>query len=250
VRRNARQDRILKLVQNLRQISVADLGERLDVSQVTIRKDLNELEEQGLILRSHGMARVAEVGMPIPPVDSRRSVQSEQKQTIADAALKLIQLNDTICIDSGSTNQLLAEKLISLPITVVTNGLEVMKTLSTSEELSLISLGGNYRTDGGSFIGPVTEDSIAQFRFDIAFVGCWGFNEKGEFFTQNLVESRTKRKILEASNRRVILADSRKIHAGGFSQFANSDLVDILITDKDFDMAEEIQQQGIEVILV
>ena len=247
---NPRHDRILNLLQNFRQISVTDLTERLGVSQVTIRKDLTKLEEQGLIQRSHGGARLAQAVKADSTVSTRKGIFHEQKDRITSKALELIQEGDSVCIDASSTNLLLAKKIKSLQIRVVTNSLEILSTLSSSRDLTLTAIGGNFRHDASSFIGPIAEDAVNQLQFDIAFIGATGISAEGDFLTHNTIEGRVKKAMLAAAKRRVILADSSKFEARSFSKFANADLIDVLITDKDFTESETFRKMGIEVLLV
>jgi len=240
----------MNLLQNRRQVSVAELTERLKVSQVTIRKDLAHLEERGFIFRSHGGARLAEATTATPSVGERKDSHADEKKRIAAKAMELIQHGDAICMDAGSTNIFLAEKIVHLPIKVITNSLVIMQLLADSQDVTLTSLGGNYRKEGGSFIGPITVDAVDQLQFDIAFVGTRAITPGGEFLTQNTIEGKVKNRMLQAAKRKVILADSSKLNANGFSKFAKADLIDVLITDSGFNMVEEFQDLGIEVITV
>lgn len=247
---NPRHEKILNLLQNYRQISVADLTERLGVSQVTTRKDLTLLEEQGHILRSHGSARLAQTINQQSTVATRKELHFDEKNRITHRALELIQEGDSVCIDASSTNLLLAGKIVSLPIRVVTNSLEVMTMLSPSRDLTLTTIGGYFRHEASSFIGPIAVDAIEQLQFDIAFIGATGISREGEFLTHNTIEGQVKNAMLKAAKRRVILADSSKFEARSFSKFANAKLIDILITDKGFKETTLFRKLGIEVISV
>lgn len=247
---NPRQETILNLIHNYRQISVAELTERLGVSQVTIRKDLTRLEEMGLIIRSHGGAALAQTVGNLPPVSSRRKVFQEEKDRITARAAELIREDDSICIDAGATTLMLAEKIANRPVRVVSNSLEILNILSGSRDVTLTAIGGNFRSGAMSFIGPLAEDMVNQLQFDITFIGATGMTEEGDFLTQNAIEGRLKRAMLSAARRRVVLADSSKFEARAFSKFARADLVDILITDKGFSHTEQFRELGIEVITV
>ena len=245
---NPRHEKILVLLQNLRQVSVADLTDRLGVSQVTIRKDLTELEEKGYLLRQHGGARLAQNIGAMAPVSARRDQQGPAKARIANRAAELVQDGDSVFIDAGSTNLMLAETIRDRSIRVVTNGLDILNALADSDTVTLTAVGGNFRQEAGSFIGPLAVEAVRLMRFDIAFVGATGFTARGEFLTQNSIEGSVKRAVLEASHRRVILADSSKFEARAFAIFASADEVDLLVTDKGFDREIEFRTRGIEVI--
>ncbi|MBB6479333.1 DeoR/GlpR family DNA-binding transcription regulator [Spirochaeta isovalerica] len=247
---NPRLDTILNLIHTYRQISVTELTERLGVSQVTIRKDLTRLEEQGLIIRSHGGASLAQTVAPLPTVNSRRETFYEEKNRITARAVELIRDEDSVCIDAGATTQLLAEKIVNMPLRVISNSLDILNLLASSRDVTLTAIGGNFRVNAASFIGPIAEDAVNQLQFDIAFIGATGMTSEGDFLTQNAIEGRLKRAMLKAARRKVILADSSKFEARAFSIFARPELVDILITDKGFTHVEKFRDMGIEVITV
>ena len=248
--RNPRHDRILELLQNFRHITVTELTDRLGVSNVTIRKDLTQLENMGLVIRSHGGVRLAQNVLTLSMDAIHEGENFELKNRIAERAAELIQDGDTICIDAGSTNAILAEKLVKRSLRIVTNSIDIINIMRNSDSVALTALGGNYRQDAGSFIGPVTEAAVDQMQFDLSFVGVRGFNAGGAFLTGNSIEGAVKRAILKASKRRIILADSSKYEAPAFSKFADSSLVDILISDIGLSEPEALKSTGIELLLV
>jgi len=248
---NSRHDQIINLLQKLRTLTVNELTERLGVSTVTIRKDLTFLEEQGLIVRSHGGAKLAQDVANVTNLVKRGQAQTEVKERLAAKALEFVQDGDTIYLDSGSSVGALAAGLRNRAIRVITNSLQVMNTLADAPDLSLIAVGGNYRLEAGSFIGPAANDTVSRFQVDLAFLGATAFSDKGMFFSQNVIESQLKEAVLLHASRRIIVADSTKFKAQAFSLFARPTLVDILITDADFpDTAiEAFGELGIEVVV-
>ena len=244
-----RHEKILKTIELLRTVSVQDLKERLDVSEVTIRKDLAFLEDQGLILRTHGGARLAQDVHRMRNLNIRERENPETKRIIARRAARLIQEGDTIYLDSGSTCQALAEEIRDdeRSVRVITNALPIMNILANTESVSLYTIGGSFRREAGSFVGPLSLANLGDYQIETGFVGATGFDTDGTFSSQNVIESQLKQAVLAASKRRVILADSTKAGVRAFSVFARPEDVDILITDSGCTGC--IDLEGIEVII-
>ncbi|MFP4490859.1 MAG: DeoR/GlpR family DNA-binding transcription regulator [Spirochaetaceae bacterium] len=245
---NRRHEEILKILSRLRSVSVTELTRRLAVSEVTIRKDLSTLEEMGQLLRSRGGADLAEDKSIRQPLTIRRREHLEQKKTIVKRAATFIREGDTIFLDSGSTCTLLAKELCGMNLRVVTNSLDVLTVLADCQGLSVISVGGNYRMEAGSFIGPMAEDNLKNFQVETAFLGATAFSGEGLFSAQNIIESRIKSMALQVARRGIVLADSSKYGISAFSVFARPEDVDVLITDSTFEEVSVFQNLGIEVL--
>ncbi len=243
-----RHDEILKIISRLRTVSVQELTERLEVSEVTIRKDLALLEEMGSIIRTRGGARLAEDRAQLRNILMRREENREEKRAIAAKAREFVHEDDTIYLDSGSTCMLIAQTLSEMSLRVVTNSLDVMTVLADAPGISLFSVGGSYRKEAGSFIGPMAMKTLANFQIETCFVGATGFSGGGVFSSQNIIESELKAKALQASKRRIIVADASKFGRDAFSVFARASEVDILITDRWVAGMDGLQEMGIEVI--
>ena len=246
----ARHDEIMKILSRLRKISVQELTERLGVSEVTIRKDLNVLEEMGYLVRTHGGALLAEDRIQEIPLSMRKDDEYlSEKQAIARRARELIREDDTIYLDSGSTNILLAREIKDMNLRVICHSIGVMTELADAPGISLISLGGSYRKDSGSFIGPLAVEGLKQFQIQTCFIGTAGFSSKGIFSSQNIIEAQLKSEVLKVSDRRIVITDRSKYNRTAFSIFARSHTIDILITDKQFQDADTLRALDIEVIL-
>ena len=244
-----RHEEILKILTRLRSISVQELTSRLNVSEVTIRKDLSTLEEMGFIIRSHGRAGLAEDSRTLRTLTTRKNLNNEEKRRIAAKARSLIKEGDTIYLDTGSTCRYLAEEIRKMSLRVITNSLDVMNTLAEESGISLVSLGGSYRKEAGSFLGPLPIETLKNFHIETSFLGATGILPRGIFSSQNILESQLKQQVLNVSGRRVILADSSKYGLSAFSVFARTSDIDILITDSDYKDPESLIKLGMEVIL-
>lgn len=246
---NPRHDRITSLLQTLRTLSVSELSVRLGVSEVTVRKDLSILEERGLVARSHGRAALAQDIEPIAPVARRNEERAAAKEAIAAAAMRLISDGDIVALDAGSTTLAVARALLQRPVRIVTNSLPIAELYSGETDATLTLLGGSYRREAASFIGPITEQGIRTLRVDVALIGATAFTADGAFFCRNAVEGQTKHQLLTVARRRVIVADAAKFNAGGFARFADAEIVDVLISDTDFGSVDLFQTAGVEVLL-
>jgi DeoR/GlpR family transcriptional regulator of sugar metabolism len=244
-----RHDEILKTLSRLRNVSVQDLTERTGVSEVTIRKDLTTLEEMGLVVRTHGGAQLAEDITTLRDLESRSGEHVAEKQMIAARAARLISDGDTIYLDSGSTCALLAREIAGRSLRVVTNSVPVIDELVNARGISLFSIGGSYRREAGSFLGPLALENLKNFQIETCFIGATGISGRGVFSSQNIVESQLKNQILQSSRRRIVLADTSKFHTTAFSVFARTGDVDIIVVEHDFSEAASLRQLGIEVLL-
>jgi DeoR/GlpR family transcriptional regulator of sugar metabolism len=244
-----RHDEILKSISRLRNVSVQDLTERTGVSEVTIRKDLSILEEMGLVVRTHGGAQLAEDISARRDLESRAGEHVTEKKRIATLASQLISDGDTIYLDSGSTCAMLAEQIVGMNLRVVTNSLAVMNALVDAHGVSLFSIGGSYRREAGSFLGPLALENIKGFQIETCFVGATGISGRGVFSSQNILESQLKTAILQNSRRRIVLADTSKFNTTAFSIFARTGDVDVIIAEHDLGEATSLRELGIEVLL-
>jgi len=247
--RDARHEGIIHVISKLREVSVQFLVERFEVSEATIRKDLTFLEEMGYLVRTHGGAILAEDRNKEIPLSQREQQNLDEKLAIASRAKEFIHEGDTIFLDSGSTCRLIARKIRDMTVRVICHSVGVCEELKNAPNLSLFALGGSYRKDAESFIGPIAVDNLRYFQIESCFIGAASFNEKGIFAAQNIIEAQLKSEVLKASKRRIIVADHTKTNTAGFSVFARPGDLDILITDKGFTHAETLQKLGIEVVL-
>jgi DeoR/GlpR family transcriptional regulator of sugar metabolism len=240
---------ILKILSLRKNVSVQSLTERLQVSEVTIRKDLTRLEEQGKLLRTHGGAVLAEDLERVHALPLRRRENAGAKAAIARRARELIREGDTIFLDAGTTCAALAREIKDMNLRVVTNSIDVMLELAQSPDIQMHALGGSYRREAGSFIGPIALDALESFQIGTAFIGATGISPDGKFSTQNTMEAHLKKKAIATAARRVILADHTKYGHLAFTVFARAEDVDILVVDPVFAGVEAIRDLGVEVLL-
>ena len=245
-----RRQAILSILNVRDTIRVAELSERLAVSDVTIRKDLAFLEEQGYLERTHGGAVLAERMEPHWTLSARSKTRTGAKRTIAAEARGMIHHGETIYLDSGSTCTAVASEVADMELRVVTNSLQVLNRLADRPGISLFVVGGSYRHDAGSFIGPWADSAIRSVQVDHAFLGATGVSNTGRFSSQNNIESQFKRSVIATARRSIALVDRSKIGVQAFSVFADAGDIGVLVTDADADQCRRLEQAGLHVIRV
>lgn len=247
---NERQLEISRLIQHLKQVDVNDLSERFKTSPVTIRKDLEKLQQKGILQRTHGGAVLAENVENTVTVEKKLILEPLAKQAVARTALDLVFDCETVALDAGSTNLELARLLKHFPVCIVTNSLLIAQELNDRESGSLVLLGGTWRKESACFIGPATLNALDTLNIDIAFVGVSGFCERTGFTCQNSMEAQVKQKLLQKAERRFVICDSSKYGTRAFSTFARPEEVSGLIVDDSLENQsyEALSATGLHII--
>ena len=225
-------ERILDILLKEKKISVCELSRRLGVSEVTIRKDLTELEKQGRLLRRYGGAVPAENPLQVVSHLKRVSQQQVEKRRIAKFAASMIKDGENILLDAGSSALFLAEELHGREIRIVTNSMPVVNELIGDDRISLEVIGGTLRRASEAMVGPRACMALENIRVDKVFLGCSGFDPALGFSSQNAVEAETKRKMLKCAPEIIVLADHTKFSRPAFANFAKLDEITKIITDK------------------
>jgi DeoR family fructose operon transcriptional repressor len=247
---NERQIEIVRILRRLKQVSVNDLRLRFRTSAVTIRKDLDELQERGFLVRTHGGAVLAENVEETEPVDAKLGRNVALKEVVARAALEQVFDCETVALDAGSTTLAIARLLKDSPVNIVTNSLSIAEELAQRESGSMTLVGGAWRRESSCFMGPLALHALDRMNIDIAFVGASGISPRTGFTCQNAILAQVKERMLLRSDRRFIVSDSSKYGLVAFSTFASFDEVDGWIVDAD--LAEEsratLVEQGLHII--
>ncbi len=252
-----RQSLILQTVRNDGSARVSDLTQRLGVSDMTIRRDLEVLARDGLIEKVHGGAVLP--GTPAshePGFEAKLVLEQPEKTAIARAAANLVTPGTAIAVAGGTTTFALAQYLLDVPgLTIVTNSLRVTNVFNGIRGLdgttdSLVLTGG-VRTPSDALVGPVADLTIRSLHFDLLFLGCYGFDAEAGLTTPNLAEAETNRSFIRVARRVVVLADHTKWGLVSLSSFARLNEVDVLVTDDmlPLDARAQLADQVGEVIL-
>ncbi len=248
-----RKDQILDLITRKGRITIDELIEKFKVSGATIRRDLEFLERQGLITRAHGGAMSKSRVSLEPNFFEEKEKFLEEKERIGEEAAKLIEEGEVIFLEASTTVLQLARNLKNRRnLTVVTNSLDIAKELDGKEEISLIISGGSPRRRTRALIGPLTEATLSQMRIDKAFMGVSALDPIYGMTAPTLEEAQTRKKIVKASNKIIILSDHSKFGKQNFACVDSLQSIDILITDRGIseEMKVEMERLGVEVRIV
>jgi DeoR family glycerol-3-phosphate regulon repressor len=247
-----RHELILEKLKKKGQVRVKELAGEFGVTEDLIRKDLSTLEQQGKLTRNYGGAVPLRHSETSRLASQKKILNMEAKSAIAKKAFELIQPGMIVYLDISTTNMVLAKQIVKsqLPVTVVTNMLEIMNILAASST-TLVSIGGELDYGREGFIGAVAYETLKNFRFDLAFIGAMGVEPENDALTiLTAAESLTKKLVLQNSAKKYVLAENEKINRAGNYQFATLEEVDGIIFDSpvDADTKEILESRQVEVL--
>jgi DeoR/GlpR family transcriptional regulator of sugar metabolism len=249
-----RQTLILARVREDGGVRVADLARELGVSDMTVRRDLEILDNRGLIEKVHGGA-TAVPGSALfePGFAAKSSLQETEKEAIADAAFGLVVPGTAIGISAGTTTYALSRRLVDVAgLTVVTNSVPVADVLHRAGRIDqTIILTGGVRTPSDALVGPFAVAALRTIHLDQVFLGVHGMDPRSGFTTPNVLEADTDRALAAAGRRLIVVADSSKWGVIGISSIARLDEADTLVTDSGLERAaREIASEQVRELLI
>lgn len=227
---------ILNMVNKNGIVTVNDLIEKLNVSDMTIRRDLADLEDNGRLIRVHGGCQSINYHINDELAHSeKQSVFRKEKMEVAEIAVSCIEENDTIFLGTGTTIELFNDYFHQKFLRIVTNSLPVFEKLqSRSEQYEIILLGGHYRSKTGAFVGSIANGTLEKMRFSKTFIGVNGINNSS-VCTSNAEEGMTQRLALTCAEKKYIVADLHKLDKSDFYCFYDLNDIDGLITNVQID---------------
>lgn len=216
-------------------VLIPTLGKLLQCSEETIRRDLKELESIGKLTRTHGGAYLTDKYDKSYPTKLRKVYYPELKASLARQALRYIQENDVIMLDSSTTCLTLAEALLynKLRITVITNSLLICNLCNEqASNINLICLGGSFRSRTSSFVGYHTTDMLSGYYADRSFISCPKVTLEQGMSDNHLDESRVRESMLLHARQKILLLDHTKFNSSANLLFGDLGAVDVIITDE------------------
>jgi DeoR family transcriptional regulator of aga operon len=244
---------ILEILQHDGRVLVGHLARRFKTSQVTIRKDLEALQNHGLIHRTHGGALPTRHGaLEDPTLREKQKLHREEKVRIAAAAAGMVAEGQVVILDSGTTTTAIARALRNFQnLTIITNAVNIAVELAGST-VEVILTGGAVRKNSSSLVGPLAEESLRRLHADILFLGVDGFDVTYGLSTPNLLEAKVNRVMVEVATRTVAACDSSKFGRRSLSLIVPPSAVQEVITDRGISKSDlrALKKAGIEVTLV
>src|SRR5579883_306423 len=247
-----RRQRIFKDIEASGVASVRDLAQRFEVSLITIMRDLQELEQEGLIRRVHGGAISVRGASYEPPFSARESQFSTEKQRIAQKAVELIADGDSLILDVGTTTLEIARALKGKRnLTVLVTNLRAALELASQPAIQVIVIGGKLRASELSMVGHLAEQTLRTFQVDKAFIGVGGITLQHGLTEFNFDEAGTKRIMCERAGQKIVVADHTKFGKVMLTQVAPLSAIDVIITGSEIDESfkREIEEAGVTLVL-
>jgi DeoR family transcriptional regulator of aga operon len=252
MRQSERLSAILEALANDGSVGVADLATQLDVSAATVRRDLEFLEQQRMLTRTHGGA-VAQGVLYELPLRYKSGRHKEEKKRIAAEAASRVADGVAIGLTGGTTTTEVARAVIDRQrLTVVTNALNIASELAIRPNLKLVVTGGYARPESYELVGPLAEQALAGLNLDVVFLGVDGISPTAGITTHHEVEAHTNLALIERARHVVVVTDSSKIGLVAFAQICPIDRVHEVITDAGADrgLLAELREAGVVVVTV
>lgn len=228
-----RRKKILELLRDNGSVSVSALGELFSVSGETVRRDLQKMEEDGLLKRAYGGAFLGDVVRQDVPISIRRNTYREGKCRIGRVCAEMINSGDTIMLDSSSTALRIASEIKGKSnLIVITNSLDILVELANSPEIHVISTGGDLDNASLSFTGMTAIENLAKFNVDKAFVSCTGVSLREGITDSSEMQAHIRKRMFESAQKRIFIADRTKFGKITLTKIADLSGVDIVVTDQ------------------
>lgn len=245
-----RWEEIVRLIEEYHSLTVTELSEKIGVSEVTIRKDLNELEKKGLLVRNHGGATLISETI-VPSFYSRKHIEEREKNSIALAVSELIDEGDSVLIDAGTTPLAVASFLKNKNISIVTNSIPVGMELADFKGIVTFT-GGEMHKESMALYGPETNIYINNLQVNKLILGTSGVNLESGLTTSSSIQASTKKAMIQSARQVIAVMDHTKFTKIKTSLFAHFEEIDIIVTSSKVprEMIDKIKQMGTKVIAV
>lgn len=246
-----RKRKIISLLEEQNSVLVPELSKIFNITEETVRRDLEKLESEGLLKRTHGGAVINDSITTDLPLKIREVTNIEGKRNIGIKVGEYIKDGDTIMLDSSSTALQIAERIKDKrKITVITNSVKVVSELAGAKDCNVISTGGNLRGNAMSFVGHLAENTIKNFNVDVAIICCKGVDMEKGITESNEMEAEIKKAMISAADKTFMVVDYTKFNKVSFVKMLKLEQVDKIFTDRKLseDWEQLLSNKNIELI--
>jgi DeoR/GlpR family transcriptional regulator of sugar metabolism len=247
----ARRKKILEMIEREGIVNLQQLTDAFDVSIYTIRRDLTDLEEKGLLKKTHGGATRIEKTKWIPSIEQGKNEALAEKKAIAAKATGFIENGDTIMLMGSTIALFMIPMMRDKNITVVTNSLDIAKELSHIDSIETIVIGGRIKNYKGNILGSRAVNDLRNYFFDKAFIPCAGIKDDFGISTSTIESADFLKTLMECTQKNIVIADYRKIGRITFAKVCDLQKIDMLITDENANKDElhRIGKYGVKIEL-
>ena len=245
-----RKQQIKEIIIAKKSATVAALAEQFGVTGETIRRDLKALEKEGVLLRTHGGAFIQSGVENLIDIDLRKTVYIDEKELIAKRCRGLVHNGDAIFLDNSSTCYHIAKALDDLNITVVTNNLMIMNLFAQSENVRLVSIGGEFSIKEQAFSGAIAQRALSEYYVDKAFISCRTLSIKNGITESTDQWASIRHLMIERSDKQYLVVDHTKFGQTSFVRICDFDEITAVVTDHELDARwhEALRSKGCDVI--
>ena len=252
-----KQERLAAILEELREngyVKSSELSRRFDVSEMTVWRDIGELEKAGVVRRNFGGAVDIKAGRLVESsINDRVFKNTLAKELIAKCAVGLLKENDRVFIDSGSTCYAVAKKMIDIPFRLFcsTNTLNTAEALCENNEIKTIMIGGEMKGKAMCSLGPLAESQLKGYNFSVSFIACNAIDENGNVMILDIAERGIKKSVIDISDRCYLICDSTKIFKTSMIEFSHVNEFTGVIIDKGLDPKQKLvlEQKGAVILL-
>lgn len=248
-----RRNKLLRELEVNKRVYVKELAKNFEVSEMTVRRDLNKLSELGIVTLVHGGAVFNEGGAAIPNVTFRERQMQREKNLLGQYCSKLINEGNAVYLHCGSTLTSIADALLARQnIAVISNSLQILNVLSAAKNIQLIALPGIYDPVHKGFFGDMTHRMVKKFCIDIAFFGADALSIEGGLMTSLLLDEGLILAVMESARKKILVTDHTKINKEAFLKTCDLREFNQIITDKqaDEDFIKKVRKMGVEIVQV
>lgn len=246
----ARKNKIKELILEKKSVTVAELTKLFKVTEETIRRDLKQLEDEGLLTRTYGGAYISEGVQNDVDVSLREYIHVEGKQKIATQCLNFIKSGDSIFLDASTTSLVIASMLDNMKLTVVTNSMKIVNTLSDNPNINVVVIGGTLSRSSFSNLGRNAELNLENYFFDTAFISCRSISMKHGITDSNEQQAGIRKLAAEHGNKAFLVADYTKFDRTSFASICDFSDINAIIVDKKLsdEWREFLDERNIQLI--